>query len=569
MTAGAPWLDEVLPAVAASGVLQDPRLQPLHEPWALSLEGTATVAEVPLVLSVDVHPDHPMVLPLVRVRDVDVVGHLPHVADDGTVCYHETTGLSSSVWRPVDVVIDAVGTAVKTLERGLRGNNRADFVTEAEWYWLRQGAWLTASSVLRPSPHVKTIHVTVVGTLPVLLTDSVGLQPATHPALASVTDQPGLFVPLDEGVRHAGLDVRSMVDMGSLRAILHRHTSPDNQRMLAARLKKHPTLRWLVIAVPRSSHDHALLGIDIGRVERPHVLSRQARVNGTCRPFSVRRLDREHLMERGGAAVSLTDKKIAVVGCGAVGGHVASALARTGVGELFLVDPEVLDVANVFRHALGWSYVGQPKAHALAAVLGLEVPHLVVHGAQHRIQDVLRNEPTRLDRYDAIVNAIGDVTLTRWLNRELHPRTSARVVHTWLEPLGLGGHALLTTRDGAAGCYECLFVGADGDEVLHARSDLAASGQTFHTSHAACGGTYTSYADLDARRTAELATRMVVDTLRGGSSDAYLRTWKSDGATFLAAGFRTSPRFALGGPELTVDGAVLAAARCRVCGESR
>jgi hypothetical protein len=267
--------------------------------------------------------------------------------------------------------------------------------------------------------------------------------------------------------------------------------------------------------------------------------------------------------------MSLSNKKVAIIGCGSVGGHVASALARAGVGELLLVDPDRFETANLFRHVLGQLLIGTYKAVSLAMVLGLDVPYLTVRPDPRRAQDVLRSDPTLLERFDVIVNATGDVTVTRWLNRDLHPRCPARIVHTWLEPLGLGGHALLTAEGGAPGCYECLFVGEDGHECLHARSDLAAPDQVFHTMHAACGGAYTPYADLDARRTAELAARLTVEALHTSGLAPHLRTWKSDGRRFVAAGFRTSSRFALVGSELEVDADDWVEPRCRVCGNQQ
>jgi hypothetical protein len=267
--------------------------------------------------------------------------------------------------------------------------------------------------------------------------------------------------------------------------------------------------------------------------------------------------------------MSLARKKVAIIGCGSVGGHIASALARAGVGELLLVDPDRLEAANLFRHVLGRLHLGAYKAVALALVLGLDVPYLTARADPRRAQDVLRSDPTLLGRFDVIVNATGDVTVARWLNRELYPRCTGRIVHTWLEPLGLGGHALLTAEGGAPGCYECLFVGEDGHECLHARSDLAAPDQVFHTTHAACGGAYTPYADLDARRTAELAARLIVEALHARSPAPRLRTWKSDGRRFAAAGFRTSSRFALAGFELDVGAVDLVEPRCRVCGDQR
>lgn len=569
MRDAADWLEGLVPALERSRLLVEVRRLECAPPWIAAYAGVAPIGDGTIELSIQVHQDHPAVLPHVCVTRGHDVERIPHVADDGTVCYYEHLGLSSSLWRPLDVVIDAVAQAQQTLDRGLCGRNLIDFVAEAEWYWSRHGAGRLVLSFVRPSHKLKTLEVLASGEGALYLTDSIAQVTAFLPALAIARpNDRGLYVPLESSVHQAGLDPRAMVDVAKLRAIVQRHSSPENQRILAARLHKAPALRWLVIGIPRGSHDRALLGVDLGRVVGPHPLSRKTGPSGVCRPFSIHRLDHEHLVIRGGATMSLTDRKVAIIGCGAVGGHVASTLARTGVGELLLIDPEALEIGNLYRHALGRPHLGMPKALMLAATLRAEVPYLEVRADIRRIQDGLRAEPSLLDRFDVVVNAVGDVNVSRWLNLELHRGARARIVHTWLEPLGLGGHALLAAASGRSGCYECLFVGPDGGEALHSRSDLAAPGQTFHTGDAACGGTYTPYADLDARRTAELAARTAVDALHCGSPVPRLFTWKSDGRAFRAAGFVTSRRFELSGHELDAGEHELFVPRCPVCGGS-
>lgn len=63
-----------------------------------------------------------------------------------------------------------------------------------------------------------------------------------------------------------------------------------------------------------------------------------------------------------GAVEKLKDARVAVFGLGGVGSYVVEALARSGVGELHIVDKDVVDVTNINRqlYALG-STVGMRK----------------------------------------------------------------------------------------------------------------------------------------------------------------------------------------------------------------
>ena len=68
---------------------------------------------------------------------------------------------------------------------------------------------------------------------------------------------------------------------------------------------------------------------------------------GALRPKSSAAL----LLRAGSDATTLQRVKVAIIGAGAIGSHLAEFLARSGVGELRLFDPDRLWPANLIRHA--------------------------------------------------------------------------------------------------------------------------------------------------------------------------------------------------------------------------
>ena len=63
----------------------------------------------------------------------------------------------------------------------------------------------------------------------------------------------------------------------------------------------------------------------------------------------------------------LAAARIAVFGIGGVGGHLAEALARAGVGQITLVDRDVVSLSNINRQAVALhSTVGRPKVEVMA-----------------------------------------------------------------------------------------------------------------------------------------------------------------------------------------------------------
>ena len=73
----------------------------------------------------------------------------------------------------------------------------------------------------------------------------------------------------------------------------------------------------------------------------------------------------------GEAGVELLGKKhVALFGVGGVGGYVAEALGRAGIGALTLVDNDTVSVSNINRQIIAtYDTIGQRKTEAMATRL--------------------------------------------------------------------------------------------------------------------------------------------------------------------------------------------------------
>jgi len=110
----------------------------------------------------------------------------------------------------------------------------------------------------------------------------------------------------------------------------------------------------------------------------------------------------------GDASARLRRAHACVVGLGGVGSWAAEALARSGVGRITLVDPDVVCVTNTNRqaHALDPT-VGQLKVEAMAARVRMINPDLRVDPipARFEAETAARILATS---YDCLVDAIDD-----------------------------------------------------------------------------------------------------------------------------------------------------------------
>lgn len=72
-------------------------------------------------------------------------------------------------------------------------------------------------------------------------------------------------------------------------------------------------------------------------------------------------------------------KRVCIIGCGGLGGFVAQALARFGVGFLTLVDGDVFQESNLNRQLFATTQtLGQNKALAGQQALGIINPNISV-----------------------------------------------------------------------------------------------------------------------------------------------------------------------------------------------
>lgn len=113
----------------------------------------------------------------------------------------------------------------------------------------------------------------------------------------------------------------------------------------------------------------------------------------------------ERVLGARGAEV-LAQSRVAVVGLGGVGSWTAEALARTGVGDLTLIDLDDVCVTNTNRQVLALSdTVGQPKVQVMRERIQRIAPELRVTA----IEDFYTpdNADALLDGdYDLIIDAI-------------------------------------------------------------------------------------------------------------------------------------------------------------------
>lgn len=106
----------------------------------------------------------------------------------------------------------------------------------------------------------------------------------------------------------------------------------------------------------------------------------------------------------------LANKRVAIFGVGGVGGYVAEALARTGIGAFDLIDHDTVSVTNINRQIIAtMDTVGKNKAEAMK-----ERIHSIHPEAKVKVHDCFflpeNADEFDFDKYDYVVDAVDTVT---------------------------------------------------------------------------------------------------------------------------------------------------------------
>ena len=111
---------------------------------------------------------------------------------------------------------------------------------------------------------------------------------------------------------------------------------------------------------------------------------------------------------------ALRRKRVLVVGCGGLGGHLIEMLARIGIGALRVVDGDVFEPSNLNRQLLSEvSTLGLSKAKAAAARVSRVNPEVEVEAVTENMTEV--NVHELLQGCDAVLDGLDNIESRRVL----------------------------------------------------------------------------------------------------------------------------------------------------------
>lgn len=564
---------EVLKRLGKSGLLEGSQILWLTPEEAL-LDGFLTLGNHRLHLRVRLPEKFPLCLPEVQVDDLPSKRALPHLLTGNRICFPEDANLLDTD-DPYAVAWETLLYAQRQLAELLTGNPAQELAQEAVAYWNRLARDKWADCVIsggeRPDP-IKAFFMPG-RPEPCAFADSADAYASSLPERNADGLQPAdaVYLPIGPEVFEESFHPGELATLEGLRKHFRALSEEDRLRLsLLPWERREKRDGFLVLGLRRPQGGRAFLGLHLWDIRGGHPLEvEQATAKVT--PIGLVRRDHRYLAPRGGAGVDLRARRVLVAGCGAVGGYLALSLARAGVGTLTLVDGDLFTPENTYRHACGMAYAWLPKVDGLRKEIEQRIPYVSVRPRLMTLEDLLKREPSVLQAHDMVISALGHPTIERELNKRIwadakHPPA----LYAWLEPLGLGGHALLTHVTGAEGprpgCLDCLYWRPIEGGAIQNRLAFAMSGAVYTRDMLGCGSRYLPYSDLDAQRTADLACRLALRAFQMEIAEATLLSWRGDARTFEREGFQVTRRHAEapGASELHETG--FRREDCKVCG---
>lgn len=217
----------------------------------------------------------------------------------------------------------------------------------------------------------------------------------------------------------------------------------------------------------------------------------------------------------------ISKRKVAIIGCGALGASIARLLAESGITEFILIDHDFLSPPNISRHALGMEYLLMNKAEATALMLKRAFPHIkVTQDIRKKFEYVSPEQLNNLSDCDVVISCgisyEGDAKIDSWRQSLKSPPAH---ISCWTEEFAIVGHAVgLLGKDSLHAAFD------EEQRVQFRLTDWQAESGALIV-EAGCGNVFQPHGAVDLQATISLAARMALDIISNELTQSTRRVW--------------------------------------------
>ncbi|MBC3489405.1 ThiF family adenylyltransferase [Pseudomonas taiwanensis] len=399
-------------------------------------------------------------LPRVRLIKVPDALHpiAPHIGGNGSICYLTKSTVVLDFFDPVGQTLRCIDEAQSVLGKVLRKEMVEDLTEEFFVHWYaNQCLFDVQRPILGEVPGFCLLGRS--GERYPVITDDLGATALKLDVMGFEAKReriPAYIVKTDAEPRPGQKEwpPKTVAEFLEWQRQLDGRSARKVEQRLgeASRLTKRDAL--IIIKSPK-----LLYGVHVHFDQSVLPEEKRAVARGTQRLYSykisrlhVLRLDNEYLAQRNIPGMkTLAGKRIAVVGCGTIGGYLIDALAKagagTGGGQLTIVDYEVLGPQNLGRHRLGMAHLFANKASGMRLTLQFDNPSVSVRALE------VDARHAHFGELDLLIDATGEESLGHWLAARY--ANQIPMLSIWIEGPGIAVRGLIKVP-GPSACYRCL-----------------------------------------------------------------------------------------------------------------
>jgi len=228
--------------------------------------------------------------------------------------------------------------------------------------------------------------------------------------------------------------------------------------------------------------------------------------------IKANRMNTDELNFRNPSLRSLIDKKIAIIGLGALGAPSALEFAKNGIGELRLIDYDIVNAGTIVRWPLGITAIGLKKVDALQNTIQTNYPYTQVHTCNFRIGSV--DDPNGSKCFDEILNGVSliyDATAETGINQYLANEAERRgvpYISLYATPGVWGGVVMRVIPNETEGCWLCLQHSMDDGTMANPATNRDGNIQA-----AGCGDISFTGTSFELQNISSAGVRLAIATL--------------------------------------------------------
>lgn len=404
-------------------------------------------------------------LPLIWLTDIptDLPALRPHLSPRGYLCYIAHGSAIVDPFDPIGQTLGALDRAQEVLDAILKGEMKEDLADEFYAHW---GDDQCIVDVQRLSPGgEQAFELVVANSAWVVVTDNrertaFKLKTLNYELSTSQVAIARVSTKTRPMPYQVGWPPKTMRELLSWQKSLDEDCAKKIEQSIVALVRKGASRIVVIIESPHLQYALKVTLQPPARLGKPVPL-REALLRRPVELLSVERIDDRYMAERNlPDGKTLAGLRIAMVGCGTIGGYLADMLVKAGAGtsggRLSLVDMDTLGPQNLGRHRLGFPHLFKSKAKQLAKELFYAAPGINIDGLMLDAKDA------RLEQLDLLIDASGEQSLSDWLAWK--HAGSTPILTAWVEGAGDAVRALLKSAPGHA-CARCISRSPHSDDL--------------------------------------------------------------------------------------------------------